>query len=574
MLTGVMRDALVRMLERLPAQTRSIIKVAVYGLAGGGIATAFHVGIGLVFDHTIRAMESASIGWFLVGSFVTVVGSSAISGWLLNAYCPQAAGSGIPQVKVAFWKDMGFIPWRVVWVKFVGGLLSIGGGASLGREGPSVQLAAGLSSGLAGNLGEPKHNRRLAAAAGSSAGLAAAFNTPLAAATFALEEIIGDLNSRLLGGVLLASVLGALVVQGLLGPQPSFTLHRAGVPPTLWVYGATPIVAAASTLAGVLFQKWSLATRSYFLRSRVPRWILVTAGGIAVWILGAGVFAATKHDGVFGLGYDDLSMALDANMAWKVALLLLGAKLIATSVCYGLGGCGGIFAPTLFFGGMCGTCLAGLFGLVHPLSTPDQVTIAVVGMSACIGAVVRAPVTSILIVFEMTHEFSMVPVLILGALVSQAISRRFTRHNFYDALLAQDQQDIERIAPPRDLRTWQQTPVSRIANFRPIVAEDLSATGLRQLLEGHPQERFPAVKEGRLAGILTRVEGQAALRENRIPVLEPALTCRRDTSIHDVQTRLIESPSHIVAVIGGEDEHLIGIVTLHDVVRAEMSFTE
>ncbi|HUJ43347.1 MAG TPA: chloride channel protein [Opitutaceae bacterium] len=569
-----MTDFLARSLERLPSQTRGIVKTAAYGLAGGGIATAFHVGIGLFFDHTIRALEATSIGWFLAGSFVTVAGTSAISGWLLNAYCPQAAGSGIPQVKVAFWKDMGFIPWRVVWVKFVGGLLSIGGGASLGREGPSVQLAAGLSSGLAGSFGEPKHNRRLATAAGSAAGLAAAFNTPLAAATFALEEIIGDLNSRLLGGVLLASVVGALVVHGFLGSQPSFTLHRSGMPPTLWVYGATPIVAAVSALAGVLFQKWSLSVRSYFQRSRVPHWILVTAGGITVWFLGAAVFVVTKHDGVFGLGYRDLSIALDANMAWKIALVLLLAKLAATSVCYGLGGCGGIFAPTLFFGGMCGTCLAGLFGLLHPLSTPDQVTIAVVGMSACLGAVVRAPVTSILIVFEMTHEFAMVPVLILGALVSQAISRRFDRHSFYDALLAQDQQDIERIAPPRDLRSWQQTPVSRIANFRPVVAEDLSATGLRRLLEAHPQERFPVIREGRVTGILTRDEGQAALRENRAPMLEPAFSCRRETSIHDVQTKLIESPSHMVAVIGGADEHLIGIVTLHDIVRAEMNFSE
>ncbi|HTX65009.1 MAG TPA: chloride channel protein [Opitutaceae bacterium] len=569
-----MMDALVRTLERLPTQTRTIVKTAAYGLAGGCIATAFHVGIGLLFDHTIRAFESASLGWFLAGSFLVVAGTSAISGWLLNSYCPEAAGSGIPQVKVAFWREMGFIRWRVVWVKFVGGILSVGGGASLGREGPSVQFAAGLTSNLAGWLGEPKQNRRLAAAAGSAAGLAAAFNTPIAAATFALEEIIGDLNSRLLGGVLLASVLGALVVQGFLGSQPSFTLHRAGAAPTLWVYGATPFVAAASTLAGVLFQRWTLGARSYFRRSQVPHWILVTAGGIAVWALGASVFAATGHDGVFGLGYGDLSIALDAHLAWKIALLLLVAKLAATSICYGLGGCGGIFAPTLFFGGMCGTCMAWLLGWVHPLTTPDQVTIAVVGMSACLGAVVRAPVTSILIVFEMTHEFPMVPVLILGALVSQAISRRFNRYNFYDAILAQDELNVERIVPPRDLRAWQETPVSRIANFRPVVADDLGAAALRHLLDSHPQERFPLVQAGQLQGILTRRAAEAALAGGEPPAIEPAHTCRRDTPIREVQGKLIESPSQIVVIVGGEQEHVIGLVTLHDLLRAELSLSQ
>ena len=568
-----MTDLFSRALQRLPVQTRGITKTVIYGLVAGGAAVAFQVAIRLVYNNGLAALTHLGTGWFLAGSFLVVASTSAISGWLLNTFCPEAAGSGIPQVKLAFWKDMGFISWRVVWVKFVGGVLSVGGGASLGREGPSVQLAGGLTSNTAGLLGEPKQNRRLAAAAGAAAGLAAAFNTPIAAATFALEEIIGDLNSRLLGGVLLASVLGALVAQGFLGPQPSFALHRAGV--SSWIaYVATPVVAAISALAGVLFQKWSIDLRAVYKRSRIPKWMLVTLGGIAVWALGATVFVTTGHAGVFSLGYDDLSMALDAHMAWKIALVLLATKLLATSICYGLGGCGGIFAPTLFFGGMCGASLAGLLDLIHPLSTADHVTLAVVGMCACLGAVVRAPVTGILIVFEMTHEFSMVPVLMVGALVSQAIARRFTRHNFYDALLDQDQQNIERVMPPRDLRSWQEAPVLRVANFRPIIAEDLTTAGIQRLLEAHPQERFPVVANGRLAGILTRDEAQAALRENRPPVTEPAFTCRRDTSVHDVQAKLIESPSHIVVVIGGDDEHVIGLVTLHDILRAEMVFNQ
>ena len=134
---------------------------------------------------------------------------------------------------MSFWKDFGDVPFRIVWVKFIAGIVSIGGGASLGRKDPSVQLAGTLGSNLAAMTGEVKQNCRAASAAGAAAGLAAAFNTPLAATTFVLEEIIGDLNSRLLGSVLMASVLGALVVHGTLGKQPTFTL--AGTAAPSWV---------------------------------------------------------------------------------------------------------------------------------------------------------------------------------------------------------------------------------------------------------------------------------------------------------------------------------------------------
>ncbi len=145
-------------------------------------------------------------------------------------FARRLRAAAFPQLKLAFWKDFGYVPARVVWVKFVAGILTVGGGASLGREGPTVQLAGGAASQLAGRLGVAKNGRRLAAAAGAAAGLAAAFNAPLASITFVLEEIIEDLNSRLLGSILYAAVLGALVVQAILGPRPAFDLRAINVP--------------------------------------------------------------------------------------------------------------------------------------------------------------------------------------------------------------------------------------------------------------------------------------------------------------------------------------------------------
>src|SRR3974390_2111370 len=209
-----------QLIERLPGRGRAIVRTCVYGLGAGLAAVAFQVGMNTLYRVGIVRLSHASTLVFLLGSLAGIVTTSLAVGFLLTRFAPEASGSGIPQLKAAFWKDFGAVPWRVVWVKYVAGVLSIGGGCSLGREGPSVQLAGGVASNLAGLLGEAKQRRR----GGAAAGLAAAFNTPLAAVTFVLEEIIAALNSALLGSVLLASVIGAFVVHGLVGKAPAFPL--------------------------------------------------------------------------------------------------------------------------------------------------------------------------------------------------------------------------------------------------------------------------------------------------------------------------------------------------------------
>jgi chloride channel protein, CIC family len=560
---------LVRIQQRFPRQIREVFKACLYGLSAGLATVAFQLVITWLFQLGLINLSHQSLLTFALGSLAIVVFSSLVVGILLNVFCPEAAGSGIPQLKLAFWKDFGAVPWRVAWVKFIAGAVSIGGGASLGREGPSVQLAGAISSNLAGLAGEPKQNRRAAMAAGAAAGLAAAFNAPLAAMAFVLEEIIGDLNSRMLGGVLLASFLGALAVNGIIGKQPAFIL--TGVDTPSWVgYAMTPVVAALAGLVGVYFQRCSLGLR---LRARaaqrVPQWLVPLAGGLIAWGLGLGVFYYTGRLGVFGLGYGDLSSALSGNIAWQIALVLLLAKFTATFCCYGFGGCGGIFSPCLFFGGMVGVVVAGLIGLEWQMSRPDIIALAVVGMSATLGAVVGAPVTGILIVFEMTHEFSLVPALMLGALVSQAISRRMNRENFYDELLTQDGHRLEHVRPPRDLLSWQQLPVAAILSPTPVVVSDPAPAAIQETLKAHPYSRFPVVRDGKLEGILTRPEAEAALAAKRPPRLEPATTCRADQTIRQLQTLLISSSTNLVVVTdaGGR---ILGVITLHDLLRAEV----
>jgi CIC family chloride channel protein len=225
-------------------------------------------------------------------------------------------------------------------------------------------------------------------------------------------------------------------------------------------------------------------------------------------------------------------------------------------------------------GGLTGLFLAGVAGIWIPLTDSDKIVLAAVGMSACFNAVVRAPLTSLLIVFEMTHQFSMVPPLMFCSIVSQAIARIGGRTKFYDALLLQDGHELIRIKPPRDLVSWQKVPVSEIARSRPIVLPDLEPKTIQNFLESYPYQRFPLVVGGEIRGILSRRDLKSALTEHIVPVPTPPVICGPDLSVREVGSLLMESQSGMVLVRNGPSEDLLTVVTLHDLIRAQASFSD
>ncbi len=560
-------------LSHVHGRSKPVVYTCLYGLVASLAAVAFQLAISRLYEICYLRPAAGDFWHFAWVSLSVIVVTSLIAGWLLASYCPEAAGSGIPQVKLAYWKDFGLSGHHIPWIKFIAGVISIGGGQSLGREGPTVQIGSNLASSLAGAFGVSKQGRRPASAAGAAAGLAAAFNAPLASVAFVLEEIIGDLNSRSLGPVLLASVIGAFVVHAFIGPQPAFELPSLQEP-TWRAYLLMPFAAALAALAGIFFQRTALTLRLHTKRSTLlPRWLQPLLGGLITWAIGITIFKTTGHLGVFALGYDDLSDALTHGMAWKLAALLLLGKLLATIASYGFGGCGGIFTPNLFFGGMCGAIVAGLGSHFLHLNRSDELLLAIGGMSACLGAVVQAPVTAILIIFEMTHQFSVVPGLMIAGLVSQGIARSLVHGNFYEQVLEQDGHQMEHVIPPRDLRTWHNLPISAIANFRPIVISDTSEAALRTLLESHPYSHFPVVDSGVVQGIALRGEVIAALAEQRAPLLQPAVFADPGTSIRASQSLLIESTTHTIVLADSPDAPLLAVVTLHDLLRAQVSMS-
>jgi CIC family chloride channel protein len=427
-------------------------------------------------------------------------------------------------------------------------------------------------------MGTAKQARRHPSACGAAAGLSAAFNAPLAATTFVLEEIVQDLNSRSLGKILLASLVGAFAVWALVGPDPAFQLQR--ITKLSWVtYLLIPLVAAAAALAGWAFQVSSLWVRKITTRWRnfLPQIIQPVLGGWVTWGIGIWIFWEFGRLGVFGLGHEDLTDALAHNIEWKVALALCLAKLVATVFAYGLSGCGGIFSPTLFIGGMAGAALGAALQQPLNLGGDDLVMLAAIGMSACMGAVVRAPMTTILIVFEMTHEFYVVPGLMLGTLVSQFIGRSLTKHNFYESLLRQDGYDMDKVIPPRDLQSWQKLPIAAIMNFQLVALRSFEPSAIKDLLDNTEHRRWPVIINGELRGIVSRPELTRAYTEEREPRLSPATTIEPRQNVREAQAAIIKSAMDIVMVKnqGQEgDDPIIGVVTLHDVLRVQMKMAD
>jgi CIC family chloride channel protein len=459
--------------------------------------------------------------------------------------------------------------------KFAGSALTMGSGVSLGPEGPAVQIGAATLSSAAGFLGVARQRRRVFSAAGSAAALAAVFNAPLTAITFVLEEIVGDLNSRLLGGVLLAAVMGALVSHALIGPQPAFQVAALQDPAWRGVLLCPP-VALLAAVAGLSFHKGTLAVRLRFRRAGwLPSWAQPAAGAAGTWALGGAAFLLTGHLGVFGIGYDDITACIDGRLVWSAALVLGVAKLGATILAVGAGGCGGIFAPNLFLGAMCGGTVAALAARFMPLTHSDQAMLVMSGMCACLGAVIRTPITCILLIFEVTHQFVIVPLLLLATLVSQLVARRFAKEGLYEEMLRQNGEDPHHVLPPRDYKRWRKLPAGTITTFQPVVIDSLEPAILRNLLGSDAHERFPVRDAGgAIAGILTRQEAADALADGRPPRLARALWISPHESVGRAQELLVESSVNFICVGDSRKNVLAGVITLHDLLRGQEGLAE
>jgi chloride channel protein, CIC family len=357
---------------------------------------------------------------------------SLVSGFLLYRYFPNARGSGIPQAKFALFIQDGYISFRTVVGKFLCCSISLASGIALGREGPSVQIGAGIASVLGRRFGLSIPNVKALLPVGCSAALAAAFNTPIAAVLFSLEEILGDLHAPVLGAVVLSSATSWIVLHLILGDQPLFHVPAYQLVNPL-EFGIYAILGVVGGLGSVCFVKLLLYLRVWF--KQLPKstvWLQPTAGGLLV-----GLFGWFRPE-VLGVGYDYVDHVLGGDFPVRTVAVLAIMKIIATPACYSSGNAGGIFGPSLFIGAMIGGTVGNIAHALLPHLTANPGAYALVGMGAAFAGIVRTPLTSVIMIFEMTRDYSIVVPLMISNLISFFISQQLQREPIYEALALQE----------------------------------------------------------------------------------------------------------------------------------------
>jgi CIC family chloride channel protein len=356
--------------------------------------------------------------------FIPIAGS-LISGYLLHRYFPNARGSGIPQTKTALFLHDGFISFRTVLGKFGLCSLSLASGIALGREGPSVHVGAGIASTLGRKLRLSPAGIRALVPTGAAAALAAAFNTPISAVLFSLEEVMGDLHAPVLGSVVLSSATSWIVLHLILGDEPLFHVpsYQLVHPVEFLIYAALGLIGGFVSVAFVKLLLWQ---RRWFLRA--PKrfaWVLPAVGGVTVGLLG------WIYPEVLGVGYSYVGKALNGQMVLGAMALLVLLKIIATGTCYSSGNAGGIFGPSLFIGAMMGGSVGAVAHLALPDYTGSVGAYALVGMGAAFAGIVRVPLTSVIMIFEITRDYSIIVPLMISNLMSYFISSRLQEEPIY-----------------------------------------------------------------------------------------------------------------------------------------------
>ena len=496
--------------------------------------------------------------------FLAPMLTGLVIAFLVIKFFPRARGSGVNQTKAALYIYDGYIPMPTVIGKFITSALAIGSGQSLGPEDPSLQIGAGLASALGRRLKLSREKLRLIAPVGAAAGLTAAFNAPITAVLFVIEEVIGRWTAGILGAVVLSAISSAVVERWFIGDEPLFRvpayhLEHVG---ELGAYASLGVIGG---FASLIFVKYIAYLRPK-LRELPPwtQYFQPAAAGLIIGLIGI------KFPQVMGAGYSYMDQAMHEQYTWQILILLGALKIVTTGLSFGSGTPGGLFAPTLFMGAMIG----GAVGMAEHQIVPNLAipvgSYALIGMGTLFAGILRAPMTSVFMIMEVSGNYSIIVPVIISNAIAYFISRTFQPTPIFDLLSRQDGLDLPSLEEEREL------PLLRVEDaMRPplgqILTGKMTLKEAQEHVQGSAQEFFvvgmggddwSGISRTNLMEMSMNPESPLSkLLYAEIPYLHP------DHPL-DTALRLIGEWPLLPVVHRANSQRLLGVVSLGDVMRA------
>ena len=531
------------------------------GVIAAVVAVALHHSVAFM-QNLLHTKTTFTLKSFVYGGIAIL-----ISGWLTTRKFPSTMGSGIPGVRIALAVYHGRIRFLPTIMKFVTTCLSLGAGVSLGREGPTVAIASGFGSYFGTFFAMSKKRIKALVAVGSAGGIAAAFNTPISAVVFTLEEVVGDLNAKVLGSIVISSVVASITAQMLTGNQAIFSqmYYKLNNPIELVFYLA---IGVSASFMGPLWMNTVLKLRK-FNRTVMHnhRLSFIILAFVTVGIL------SQIHPGVLGSGEGTLeNTLLSLIMDPKVLITLFVLKFFSTSLCYSTGMSGGLFMPTLLMGATLGSIIGAVASNFFPDITSNTGAYALVGMGAFFVTVIRAPFTSIIMIFELTRDYNIILPLMIANAVAYGISSKFGKESIYERISDQDGIHL----PTRDdnevleTLTVEEAMRTDLVSFNASVSIQDAYESIRDsIITG-----FPVLRNGRLVGMVSRSNLKSEIAKKNQEKNVEFICEKKVIKIYPDQSLLVAfhrlnrfQVSRLPVVSRLDDKRVIGIITAQDIVK-------
>lgn len=490
--------------------------------------------------------------WFLLGAPVV---AGLLYGPLVHFFAREARGHGVPEVMYAVARRGGRIAPQVAGVKALASALCIGGGGSVGREGPIVQIGSALGSTLGRAFRVPESRLRVLVACGAAGGIAATFNAPLAGVFFAMELILADFVAEAFGMVVIAAVTSDAIARAVLGDQAFLKLPAFGVDHAAQylLFAALGIVAGG---VGVAFTRFLYAVEDLCDGLwRGPEWLRPAVGGL---VLGGLLLALPQ---MYGVGYPVLGNAVFGTYAVPFLLVLLVGKMVATSLTIGIGGSGGVFAPSLFIGAMLGSAFGEVARDVVPSVAGPVGAYALIGMGAVFAGAARAPITAVVILFELTGQYSIILPLMAAIVLATGVSHRLSPDTIYSLKLRRRGVDLG----TRETIEAARTPVAAV--MRPVpepIPGDAPLRVAAELLARAPYGTLPVANDGIYLGIITARAVAEAIADGEHDrtaaerLVELPLRVRTSDHLDEAITALDQSDVGALPVTSAASEDIVG----------------